>query len=80
MKFRTDFKSSFSSVTVCHTVVVKRIYPYVIVRLALEIVRKWRSSMARLIEVYVEDGVVKGHIQEGIYYKNTFDSDEIQLV
>ena len=36
--------------------------------------------MARLIEVYVEDGVVKGHIQEGIYYKNTFDSDEIQLV
>ena len=27
--------------------------------------------MARLIEVYMEDGVVKGHIQEGIYYKNT---------
>ena len=26
--------------------------------------------MARLIEVYVEDGIVKGHIQEGIYYKN----------
>ena len=29
--------------------------------------------MARLIEVYVENGVVKGHIQEGIYYKNTED-------
>ena len=29
--------------------------------------------MARLIEVYVENGVVKGHIEEGIYYKNTED-------
>ena len=29
--------------------------------------------MARLIEVYMEDGVVKGHVQEGIYYKNTED-------
>ena len=29
--------------------------------------------MARLIEVYMEDGVVKGHVQGGIYYKNTED-------
>ena len=29
--------------------------------------------MARLIEVYMEDGIVKGHIQEGIYYKDTED-------
>ena len=36
-------------------------------------VLKGRLNMARLIEVYMEDGVVKGHIQEGIYYKNTED-------
>lgn len=27
--------------------------------------------MARLIEVYVENGVVKGHIIDDIYYENT---------
>lgn len=29
--------------------------------------------MARLIEVFVEDGIVKGHILEEIYYENTED-------
>jgi len=27
--------------------------------------------MARLIEVYMEDGVVKGHIHENIYFEDT---------
>ena len=29
--------------------------------------------MARLIEVYMEDGVVKGHIHENIYFEDTWD-------
>ena len=36
-------------------------------------VLKGRLNMARLIEVYMEDGVVKGHIHENIYFEDTCD-------
>lgn len=31
------------------------------------------TSMSRLIEVYVEDNVVKGHIVEDIFFEDTWD-------
>ena len=31
------------------------------------------DSMSRLIEVYVEDSVVKGHIVEDIFFEDTWD-------
>ena len=43
------------------------------IRLKFIAVLKGRLNMARLIEVYMEDGVVKGHIHENIYFEDTLD-------